>query len=209
MMQKKIWWRFLFIASILSQESMFAQSVSALIAKGNKAYEEKNYSQAENYYRQATMADQQHEFPQGTFNLGNALFMQKKFDEAAKQFQQLVDSKQKTAYIAPAYFNLGNCLLAQKKFPQSADAYKRTLLINPGDHDARYNLSLAMVLMNGATTYTSSNNSPSSQNNLPKEPPPVSQEEMKNLLSQLSNEEGQTLDSMKRRTFSRKQKKDW
>ena len=71
----------LFMAVFLPELSL-AQSVSTYIAKGNKAYEEKDYPHAENYYRQAVMADPQHEFPQAIFNLGNALFMQKKFDEA-------------------------------------------------------------------------------------------------------------------------------
>ena len=126
----------------------------------------------------------------------------------AKQFQQVIDSKRKTAYTAQAWFNLGNCLLAQKKFPESAAAYKKTLLLNSNDHDARYNLSLAMALMNHAITSASLNTPQPSENNLPKEQP-VSEEEMKNLLHQLNREESQTLDSMKRRTFSRRQKKDW
>jgi Ca-activated chloride channel homolog len=203
---KEGYFRCLLFIAVFLPELLLAQSAPAFIARGNKAYEGKNYSQAESYYRQAVMADPQHAFPQAAFNLGNALFMQKKFDEAAKQYQQLIDSKKKTSYTAQAYFNLGNCLLAQKKFEQGAEAYKKSLLINSNDNDARYNLSLAMALMNNSVT--SNSFSPKSESNLPKEPP-VSEEQMKNLLSQLSREETQTLDSMKRRTFNPKQKKDW
>src|SRR5450432_1536565 len=204
MRRKKYFMLSIFGAMLILTQSLPAQSLSSLMQGGNKAYSEKNYSSAENYYRRVTSGDQSQQYPQAVFNLGNTLFMQKKYDEAAVEFRQIALSKQKPALVSSAWFNLGNCLLEQKRFPESIAAYKQCLLLNSSDKDARYNLSLALAWMNRSSNTSSAQNNFNTPNmNLPKEQP-LTDEEMKNLLNQLSQEESQTLDSVKRRTFSRK-----
>ena len=80
---------------------------------------------------------------QGSFNLGDALYKQKKFDDAAQHFNDIGSSTNNTAVKAGAYHNLGNTMLDQKKYQESINAYEKSLLSNPKDDQTRYNLAYA------------------------------------------------------------------
>ena len=116
-----------------------------LIEKGNKLYEDGNYGEAEMTYRegQAQGADA---FISG-FNLGDALFKQERYEEAAAAFQSLpnlTDDKEKKA---SAFHNLGNSFLKAQKFQESVDAYKQSLRNNPKDLETKYNLAYAKRML--------------------------------------------------------------
>ncbi len=80
------------------------------------------------------------------FNLADAIYKQKKSDEAAKEFERLADETVKTGEKASVYHNLGNSFLTQKKFDPSIEAYKKALRINPNDPETKYNLAYAMKM---------------------------------------------------------------
>src|SRR5690349_12095953 len=46
---------------------------------------------------------------------------------------------------AMAYYNLGLLYMQGGQYHEAADAFQQTLLINPADADARYNLELAVL----------------------------------------------------------------
>jgi tetratricopeptide (TPR) repeat protein len=128
--------------SALAQENPAAND---LIEKGNKLYEDGNYGEAEMTYRegQAQGADA---FISG-FNLGDALFKQERYEEAAAAFQSLpnlTDDKEKKA---SAFHNLGNSFLKAQKFQESVDAYKQSLRNNPKDLETKYNLAYAKRML--------------------------------------------------------------
>jgi Ca-activated chloride channel family protein len=80
---------------------------------------------------------------QWQFNLADAIYKQKKGDQAATEFEKLADKTVKPSEKASVYYNLGNSLLTQKKFDPSIDAYKKALRITPNDPEAKYNLAFA------------------------------------------------------------------
>ena len=59
-----------------------AQEVNSRINKGNEAYKQQQYEKAAEAYKEALQADPNN--ATAAFNLGNALFKSKKFDEATK-----------------------------------------------------------------------------------------------------------------------------
>lgn len=127
---------------VVAQENPAAND---LIEKGNKLYEDGNYGEAEMTYRegQAQGADA---FISG-FNLGDALFKQERYEEAAAAFQSLpnlTDDKEKKA---SAFHNLGNSFLKAQKFQESVDAYKQSLRNNPKDLETKYNLAYAKRML--------------------------------------------------------------
>lgn len=127
---------------VVAQENPAAND---LIEKGNKLYEDGNYGEAEMTYRegQAQGADA---FISG-FNLGDALFKQERYEEAATAFQSLpnlTDDKEKKA---SAFHNLGNSFLKAQKFQESVDAYKQSLRNNPKDLETKYNLAYAKRML--------------------------------------------------------------
>lgn len=108
------------------------------VRRGNRAYERLDYDRAEERYREAQqLSDTCFE---ATFNLGDALYKQQKFDEAEKVFTALAaDSTRNDLDRAHSYYNLGNSLFQQKKYQEALAAYKRSLRLNPADLETKYN----------------------------------------------------------------------
>src|SRR3977135_220601 len=52
---------------------------------GNKQFQNENFSDAEANYKKAL--DIKNNMPEATFNLGDAIYQQKRYDSAEKQFQ--------------------------------------------------------------------------------------------------------------------------
>nr|WP_294869642.1 tetratricopeptide repeat protein [uncultured Pedobacter sp.] len=134
--------QFIIIISILLQGTLlFAQKEKKYIHKGNQLYQEKKYAEAEASYRESV--DKSKASVEGNFNLGDALYKQKKFDNAAQKFTDIASSSENRAVKAKAYHNLGNSLLESKKLEESIEAYKKSLINNPKDDETRYNLAYA------------------------------------------------------------------
>ena len=108
------------------------------VRRGNRLYERLDYDRAEERYREAQqLSDTCFE---ATFNLGDALYKQQRFDEAEKIFTALAaDSTRNDLDRAHSYYNLGNSLFQQKKYQEALAAYKRSLRLNPADLETKYN----------------------------------------------------------------------
>ena len=120
-----------------------AQSERKFVRKGNDSYEQKNYTDSEIKYRKAL--DQKSDYYDALYNIGDALYKQKKYKEAAKQFQTIANqSKVSEDLKAKAYHNMGNALLKSKKLKESINAYKNALKLNPKDIETKHNLTYAM-----------------------------------------------------------------
>jgi Ca-activated chloride channel homolog len=124
--------------------SLSAQGEKKLVRQGNKQYEDKKYSEAEINYRKAleTKANS----TVATYNLGNSLYRQNKFQDATEQFNHAAEDNTDKLSKAKAYHNLGNSLLQAQKYPESVDAFKKALRNNPQDIETKYNLALAQQL---------------------------------------------------------------
>ena len=117
------------------------KSERSSVRRGNKEYENKNFVGAEIDYRKALEAAPLS--GDATFNLGNALYGQQKFEDAAKEFEKSVNSETDPVKQAEAWYNLGNTHMENRNFAAGIEAYKNALRKNPKDEDARYNLRLA------------------------------------------------------------------
>ena len=130
-----------FIVLVLNSTYLFAQKEKKDIHTGNQLYLQQKYAEAEENYRKSITKSQQ-SVP-GNFNLGDALYKQKKFDNAAQKFTDIANSSTDKSVKAKAYHNLGNSLLESKKLEESIAAYKKSLMNNPKDDQTRYNLAYA------------------------------------------------------------------
>ena len=68
-----------------------AQNANPSIRTGNKKYEKQDYTQAEIEYRKGLQEDKKS--TESYYNLGNSLYQQSKYQEAAKEFEK--------AWLAP------------------------------------------------------------------------------------------------------------
>jgi len=131
----------LFILPVLT----YSQKENKLLRQGNKDYDKGNYKDAEMDYRKALEVNNQS--TRGQFNLGTSIYKQKSYDEAAKIFGSLADSKVDQKTKANALHNLGNSLIESKQYDKSIEAYENSLLNNPKDQDTKYNLEYAKMML--------------------------------------------------------------
>ena len=125
---------------LLFASTIQAQNERKDIRKGNKAFRQQNYVQAEVDYRKATAKNGRN--PQAIYNLGCALMAQQKYSSAVVQFENASKLETNTKRKAMAFHNIG--VICQKKqlFSEAIEAYKESLRNNPSDNETRYNLEL-------------------------------------------------------------------
>ncbi len=105
-----------------------------------------NYQQAEINYRKAMETTRNYD--KANYNLGNSLYRQEKYEDAAKAFEGVANNQSSSKDLrSRAYHNMGNSLLKQEKYKECIDAYKNALKLNPKDMDTKYNLEYARKKM--------------------------------------------------------------
>lgn len=136
---------YILMLSVLAM-NLPAQKESSDVRTGNKFYKTSKFTEAEIAYRKALVKNKS-SF-EANYNLGNALFRQKKYPEALGQYNNALalNSKEKTK-LAAAFHNAGNSLLVSDKIEESIKAYKSALKNNPSDNETRYNLAYAQSLL--------------------------------------------------------------
>ena len=135
----------LIIIFLLIPAIIYAQSEKSYIRDGNKLYKDGKYNDAEINYRKSL--EENPDYYKAKFNLGDALYKQENFEEAARQFLTVDPKDLDKETKAKVYHNLGNSLLQSKKLKESIEAYKLALKNNPGDMDTKYNLEYARKML--------------------------------------------------------------
>jgi Ca-activated chloride channel homolog len=118
-----------------------AESVASKNKAGNRLFEQGKYQDAEKAYLEAQASTPGR--PELSYNLGNSLIKQKKYDQALQALRQAV-GKGDQALQAKGWYNAGNTLFDMGSFKDSAQAYVQALRLNPADLDAKHNLELAL-----------------------------------------------------------------
>jgi Ca-activated chloride channel homolog len=109
---------------------------------GNRYYDEKHFDEALKVYQMAQVTGP--DIPQPYFNAANALTQMGELEQALAALNQALktaDSELK----AKSYYNLGNIYFQMNLYDQAVESYQQTLLYDPADNDARYNLELALT----------------------------------------------------------------
>ncbi len=130
---------------LLLSVALSAQADKKNIRKGNREYGNDKFSEAEILYRKAI--DDNKQSPDATFNIGDALYKQKKYEDAGKQFIENANQNESPEKKSAGLYNLGNSMLMANKLKESIDAYKGSLKLNPDSPEAKYNLAYAMDLL--------------------------------------------------------------
>lgn len=118
-----------------------AQQERKYIREGNDLFDKQDFEKAEVEYRKA--ADKKENSFEAAFNTADALYKQKKYEEALKQFSQLAAGEKDKQRLGELYHNIGNTLLAMEKTDESIEAYKESLRNNPTSEATKYNLEFA------------------------------------------------------------------
>ncbi len=123
----------------------WTQADKKFIRQGNRAYEKDKFPESEIYYRKAL--DKNKGSGDAVFNSGDALYKQKKYEDAGKQFTESHRMNEDKDKKSSSLYNLGNSLLMANKLQESIEAYKNSLRLKPDNKEAKYNLAYAQDLL--------------------------------------------------------------
>ncbi len=130
---------------MLSCAAALAQTDRKEVRAGNRQFRKGNWQNAGIEYRKALVKDSS-SFA-ASYNLAGALYREGNFDEAGKSMERLKDVAPMSASSADYYYNLGNIAVQKKDWKAAVDAYKQSLLRNPGDLDAKENYAYAKQML--------------------------------------------------------------
>lgn len=127
---------------LLLHATLLGQEEREYIRKGNRLYKKSEFAGSEGMYRRAQAQDKS-TYDSG-FNLGDALYKQGRFGEAAEEFNRAASgSTDDSLKQAQSFYNLGNSLLKDQKFEESIKAYINSLMLDPENSETKYNLGYA------------------------------------------------------------------
>lgn len=118
-----------------------AQEAHGDLKKADRLYDKQQFKPAEEAYKTAAQRDPRN--PQASFNLGNAIYQQGRYEEAGKVFEKTTAATRQPDLKADALHNLGNTWLKQQKYEEAVKAYENSLRLRPGDPETKVNLQLA------------------------------------------------------------------
>ena len=148
---------FLSISPIYAQET-----INTLLYKGNKKFDQKNFEQASSHYIDAIKKNN-NDFG-AHYNLGNALYKSKKYEEAKAEYQKAQmltkDGQEKAASI----YNLGNAQMQTGKIDKAIEAYKSALKLDPENEAILKNLQIAKKLQQQKQKGSGKNNQGNNNN---------------------------------------------
>ena len=110
--------------------------------EGYKAGKANKLPESEMDYRKAISKNPENTTAQ--YNMGDVLYSQKAYEEAANHFRETAMNKKATKDEKHrAFHNLGNIAMEKEEYDQAVQFYKEALRNNPADDETRYNLAVA------------------------------------------------------------------
>ena len=147
---------------ILSAQMLSAQTDKSEVRKGNREYRKGELKEAEIDYRRALVKDSL-SFA-ANYNLACDLYRQEQYDEAGNYMKKIADQAAASARESDYYYNLGDIALAKQDYKGAVDAFEKSLLLNPGDLDAKENYVYAKMMLQNQQNQDNQDNQNQDQN---------------------------------------------
>ena len=135
----------LFIFFLGVSNMLNAQEEYNSMKKGINYLNQKNYAEAEVVFRKLIAKNDT--LKEAYFNLGNALYEQKRAEEAREYYQKCTKLFKEKTDLAEIHHNIGNSYMQEKKWTEIIQAFKQALKNNPSDMDTKYNLAYAQKML--------------------------------------------------------------
>lgn len=146
------------IALVVLSGVSWADSARSLVARGNRAYQQRQFEEALEAYERAARI--RPATPEVWFNLGNALYQRGDYPAAMDAYEQAAVRSRDKAFEARSKFNEGNASLRQAMRDGQANPalaiegmrgsvrlYQDALKLDPALTDARHNIEVARRLI--------------------------------------------------------------
>lgn len=115
------------------------------VRRGNRKFAKGNYKEAEIDYRRGVVKDSTSFASQ--YDLASVLYRQSDFDGAGKALEAIKEQAPSHADADRYHFNAGDVALQKKDYKAAMDAFRESLLRNPGDLDAKENYIYAKKML--------------------------------------------------------------
>lgn len=139
--------KFIFLSLVIALSfSSFVsgqKSYKTLVYEGNQKFNGKDYDGASSRYMEA-IKNNEKDFT-AHYNLGNALYKSKKYEEAKAEFEKAQSLSQTIPDKAAALHNLGNTYMQMSQPEKAADFYKQSLKQDPYNEATRKNFEIAKL----------------------------------------------------------------
>ena len=122
-----------------------AQTDKREVRHGNRKFGKQNYKEAELDYRRALVKDST-SFA-ATYDLASALYRQKDFEGAGSVLAKGAEAAPSSVHADKYYYNSGDIALQKKDYAAAVEAFKQSLLRNPGDLEAKENYIYAKKML--------------------------------------------------------------
>ena len=133
------------VLALLVTLPLSAQTDKREVRRGNRRFGKQNYKEAELDYRRALVKDST-SFA-GTYDLASALYKQKDFEGAGSVLAKGAEAAPGSVYADKYYYNSGDIALQKKDYAAAVEAFKQSLLRNPGDLEAKENYIYAKKML--------------------------------------------------------------
>lgn len=115
------------------------------VRRGNRDFRKEAYKEADVDYRKALLKDSLS--IAANYNLANTLFREGNYEEAGKSLEKIGEAVAGTPYEADCHYNAGDVAIQRKDWQAAVDELRRSLLLNPGDMDAKENYVYAKKML--------------------------------------------------------------
>lgn len=121
----------------VSVADLSAQEDRREVRKGNRRFKDGAFGEAGIEYMRALQKDSMS--VAANYNLANALYRQEDYEKAKEALGRIKDVAPTTPDAADYFYNLGSVAIALQDWQTAVQAFAQSLLVNPGDLDAKEN----------------------------------------------------------------------
>ncbi len=122
-----------------------AQADRHFVRQGNRKFGKENWQEAEIGYRKALVRDSTS--LAATYNLANTLYKEGHYDFADSTMRRISGTAPISSHASDYYYNLGDIAIGKKDWQSAVDAFKKSILLNPGDLEAKENYAYAKKML--------------------------------------------------------------
>ena len=206
--------RILYIVLFLSAVSAIdaeAQVDRREVRKGNRYFKKESYKEADIEYRKALVKDSLS--VAANYNLANTLYRLDNMEEATKVMERIKEVAPTTDSAADYYYNMGDIAIASKNWQAAVDAFKQSLLRNPGDLDAKENYIYAKKMLENQQQQQQNQDQNQDQNQQQGQQPKITPQAAQQMLQAIQAKEKETQDKVNKEKAkalnSRQKEKNW
>jgi len=151
MKQRTITLSLVFVLSLLfSAGTLSADPYTSVMRKGVRYYKNQLFRESLGFFQQGM--EKNEKAPAPYFNTGAALYKMEDYVQSIESLTASLERTKDNEEISQIHYNLGNNHYQIGSYDKAAEHYIQALQHNPYDHNAKFNLELALKKLSGQSS---------------------------------------------------------